>query len=101
MSGSTASSTTTTTLKLPRKLRVRVARVAAQTGRSAHAFMLEAIEQQTRLAERRREFVEAALAAEQEVLRDGLVHDGDEVLAYLHARLTGGRARRPAKKRLA
>jgi len=92
--------TETTTLKLPADLKTRVLETAAHVGQSPHAFMIEAIEQQTRLAERRRDFVGAALAAEQEVAQYGLVHDGDEVLAYLKARLEGRKASRPRKRKL-
>ena len=92
--------TETTTLKLPEQLKARVTEAAASAGQSAHAFMLEAIEQQTQLAERRRSFVGAALAAEQEVAQYGLVHDGDEVLAYLKSLLEGRKASRPRKRKL-
>ena len=90
----------TTTLKLPEELKARVGDVAASVGQSPHAFMVQAIEQQTQLAERRRDFVGAALTAEQEVAQYGLVHDGDEVLAYLKARLEGRKATRPRKRKL-
>ena len=33
----------TTTLKLPEKLKARIARLAAQSGRSAHSVMLDAL----------------------------------------------------------
>jgi predicted transcriptional regulator len=89
-----------TTLKLPEELKSRVTRAATEAGLSPHAFMLGAIEQQTQLAERRRAFVGAALAAEEEVAQYGLVHDGDEVLAYLQARLDGRPAGRPRKRKL-
>ncbi len=39
--------TSTTTLKVPRALKARIARLAKQSGRSPHAFMLEALERQT------------------------------------------------------
>jgi predicted transcriptional regulator len=90
---------TTTTLKLPDQLKERVAEAAAAAGKSPHAFMVEAIEMQTQLAERRREFITSALAAEQEVARYGLVYDGDEVLSYLKARLDGRTPARPRKRK--
>ena len=89
-----------TTLKLPEDLKRRVVRAATEVGQSPHAFMVEAIERQTQLAERRREFVGAALTAEEEVAQYGLVHDGDEVLAYLQARFTDAKATRPRKRKL-
>ena len=38
--------TTTTTLKLPNKLKVRVTTLAKKRGRTPHGFMLEAIERE-------------------------------------------------------
>ena len=88
--------TSTTTLKLPDELKLRVAEAAESAGKSPHAFMLEA---QTRLAERRREFIGSALAAEQEAAQFGLVHDGDEVLSYLQSLLDGRAVRRPRPRK--
>lgn len=89
-----------TTLKLTEDLKTRVVRMAAESGRSPHAFMLEAIEQYTEMAERRREFVASALLAEQEVVRYGLVHDGDEALSWFLARAEGRRLPAPLKRKL-
>ena len=91
--------TTSTTLKLPDELKKRVAEAALAAGKSPHAFMLEAIELQTQLAERRRAFIKSALVAEQEVGQYGLVYDGDEVLSYLKTRLEGRKAVRPRKRK--
>lgn len=88
-----------TTLKLPAELKDRVAEAAEAAGRSPHAFMVEAIEAQTRMAERRREFVASALEAEREVAQSGLVYDGDEVLSYLQSKLSGQPARRPRRRK--
>lgn len=89
-----------TTLKLPEGLKNRVAEAAAATGRSPHAFMVEAIERQTDMAERRRKFIDSALEAEREVVEFGLVYDGDEVLSYLQSRIDGRKTRRPRKRKL-
>jgi predicted transcriptional regulator len=91
---------TSTTLKLPDELKDRVIEAAAAAGKSPHAFMVEAIELQTQLAERRREFIGSALGAEQEVADYGVVYDGDEVLSYIKARLEGRKAARPRKRKL-
>jgi hypothetical protein len=40
----------TTTLKLPDDLKARIAVVAEQTGKTPHAFMVEALQRQTKLA---------------------------------------------------
>jgi hypothetical protein len=57
--------------------------------------MVEALRMQTELAERRREFVQSALLAEQEVARYGLVYDADEVFSFLRDRLDGHFAQEP------
>ena len=44
--------------------------------------------------------LQRALAARDEVAQHGLVYDGDEVLSYLKARLEGGKAARPRKRKL-
>ena len=48
----------------------------------------------------REAFVAAALAADQEVARHGLVYDGEEVLAYLRDKLARRPARYPRERRL-
>ena len=88
-----------TTLKLPDELKRRIARIAEEAGQSPHAFMVEAIQAQTELAERRRKFVASALDAEREVAQFGVVYDGDEVLSYLQSRLRGEPARRPRRRK--
>jgi predicted transcriptional regulator len=90
----------TTTLKLPDDLKARIAVVAEQAGKTPHAFMVEALRMQTELAERRRQFVEEALLASEEVAQYGLVYDADEVFSYLRARLEGKPARCPDPTKL-
>lgn len=84
-----------TSLKLPESLKDRVAEVVADTGKSAHAFMIEAIERQTALAEARKRFVADALAAEQAMLRSGLAYRADEVHRYMAAKASGRKPARP------
>ena len=89
----------TTTLKLPPDLKDRVAEVVDGTGKSPHAFMVEAIEQQTRLAEQRKQFVAEALAARDEFQRTGKAYAFEDVRKYFTARAAGKPARRPRLKR--
>ena len=79
----------TTTLKLTDALKVRIAAVAEQSGRSAHAFMVDALEAATRQAEMRSQFVASALKAEQEVAQYGDVYAMDAVHQYFSDRLAG------------
>src|SRR3989344_5566182 len=53
--------TATTTIKLPEKLKTRIARLARETGRSAHSLMAEALEREVTRKERMREVARAAL----------------------------------------
>ena len=89
-----------TTLKLPERLKRRIAPLARSVGKTPHGFMVEAIELQTALSERRREVLGDALAAREQVAEYGLVYDGDEVLSYLKARLEGRKPARPSKRKL-
>jgi hypothetical protein len=57
--------------------------------------MLEAIEQQTRLDEQRREFVEQAVTARSETLASGKGFAAGDVHRYMAARVRGKRAARP------
>lgn len=93
-------SVATTTLKLPGPLKSRIVDAAEYAGKTPHAFMLEALQAQTELAERRREFVDAALQAREEVAQYGLVYDADEVFSYIQALLEGKPAERPAPTKL-
>ena len=62
--------------------------------------MIEAIEAQTALAERRQSFITSALNAEQEVAQYGLVYDADEVFSYIKAKAEGRRSKRPSARKL-
>jgi predicted transcriptional regulator len=90
---------TTTTLKLPEELRKRVAAAVEGTGQSAHAFMVEAIERQTRLAELRRGFLADALTAREEAHRSGLGYPAGKVHRYMQARARGEKAARPRSRK--
>jgi len=85
----------TTTLKIPDELKLRIADAAEQAGKSAHAFMVEALEAETRRAELRHEFVQAALKAEQDVARYGEVYSMDAAHRYFSDKLAGKQARLP------
>ncbi len=87
--------TATTTLKLPRELKVRVSRVARKTGRSAHAFMIEAIERHTAYEERMEAFVKEALAADRAADATGEVYAASDVHAWLSRVAEGRPAPRP------
>jgi predicted transcriptional regulator len=84
-----------TSLKLPNELKERVQSLVTGTGRSAHAFMVEAIERAAQAEELRRRFGADADAAERETLKSGKAYDAREVFSYLEARSRGKRVSRP------
>lgn len=84
-----------TTLKLPRELKARIARVAKKVGRTPHAFMIEALERQTAREERVQEFVKEALTADRAIDAGGDVYAAADVHAWLGRLARGGRVSRP------
>ncbi len=90
----------TTTLKLPDEMKERIASAAEAADKTPHAWMVDALAAQIALDERRREFVESAFIAEQEVAEYGLVYDADEVFSHLQAKIAGKPVKAPkARKR--
>lgn len=90
----------TTTLKLPEELKARIASAAEAAGKTAHAYMVEALAAQAAFDERRRAFVSAAHVAEQEVAEYGLVFDADEVFSHIQLKLSGKPGKPPKAKKL-
>ncbi len=84
-----------TSIKLPEELKQRVARVVKGTEQSVHAFMVEAIRQETERAEKRRRFHADALAARADFQRSGLGYALADVRAHYRAKLQRRRSRRP------
>ncbi len=91
----------TISVKLADVVKARVDAAASSRGITAHAFMVEAIEQSVRQDENHRSFIDDALKARDAMVRSGKVYDGDEVAAYLRARLSGKPVARPAPRKLA
>jgi predicted transcriptional regulator len=87
-----------TSLKLPDELKRRIAELVAGSDRTAHSFMVEAIQQAAAREELRRRFGEEAALAEEETGRSGKVYDAAEAFRYLEVRAKGGRARKPRLK---
>jgi predicted transcriptional regulator len=81
----------TTTIRLPPKLRARIHSLAKQSGRSAHSFILEAVERHADYEEQMRSLVTEAIEADAEMARAGEVYRADDVHAWV-ARLARGTA---------
>ena len=79
----------TTTLKLPDELKARIAKLAESAWKTQHAFMVEALEAETRRSELRRDFVNSALKAEQEVAAYDEVYSMDAVHRFFNDKLAG------------
>jgi len=85
-----------TTLKLPQRLKMRIARLARQTGRAPHDVMLEALEREISREERTREFVREAMATDARIEAGADVYRAEAVHAWLERLAQGGKPRRPA-----
>lgn len=85
----------TTTIRLPPKLRARLAVLAKQTDRSVHSLIVEAVERHADYEEHLRSFVKDALAAGIDLGRAGDVYAADDVHAWLERLAGGDRAERP------
>jgi predicted transcriptional regulator len=84
-----------TSIKIPRRLKSKIERLARNSGESSHAFMLRALEGQVEAAERYQAFVRDGIRADEAMLRSGFGYAADEVHDYLEAKVAGRRARRP------
>ncbi len=88
------------TLKLPDELKARINDLAAASGKSPHAFMVDALAAEITREESRKAFVASALEARQEVAKYGKVFDAAEVHKWLLARASGEKAARPRARKL-
>jgi predicted transcriptional regulator len=87
-----------TSLKLSEALKKRVQSIVEGSERTAHAFMVEAIEQAITREELRRRFGEEAAQSEEETERSGKAYDANGFFDYLETRARGAKARRPRPK---
>lgn len=85
----------TTTLKLSDDLKSRIAPIAKASGKTAHAWMVDALESQVALAEMRDGFIADAQAAATAIDAGGALYAAEDVHAYIVARAQGKRAPRP------
>ncbi|MFN9679348.1 MAG: CopG family ribbon-helix-helix protein [Betaproteobacteria bacterium] len=88
---------TTTTIKLPADLKPRIAPLAEAAGKTAHAWMVEALERQAALAEAREAFLREARASAAEIDAGGALYSAQDVAAYLLSRAAGKAAARPRR----
>jgi predicted transcriptional regulator len=86
------------TLKLSDELKRRVGKAARIADKSPHAFMIEAIEETTRLAEQRQAFVAEARAAEARFADTGIAYEAKDVHRYFKDKIAGKKPKRPRPK---
>lgn len=91
----------TTTVRLPDKLKTRIAAAAKRAGTTAHNFILEALTEKTDEAERRSDFHDVAEKRYAKIVSTGETIPWSKMRTYLENRLAGKKPRRPAAKKLA
>jgi predicted DNA-binding protein len=91
----------TTTIRLPEHLKVRVAAAAKRAGTTAHSFILEAIAEKADQAERRADFHDVAEKRYGDLLTSGKTISWQKMRSYLEDRIAGKTAARPGAKKLA
>jgi predicted transcriptional regulator len=90
----------TTTIRLEDDLKSRIAAAAARAGKTAHAFMLDAIAETVARAEEDDEFHRLADSRWEKLLADGEVLDWADVRGWLLARARGESPPRPVPRKL-
>ncbi len=90
----------TTTIRIEDDLKTRVAAAAQRAGKTAHAFILDAITQTVEQVELDDEFAHVADARWAKVLRSGKTVPWEDAKGYLDARLRGERPRKPVPRKL-
>ena len=84
-----------TSLKLPDDLKRRIAKLAASTGQTPHAFMVDALAREAQRSELRQQFAAEAAESEREALGSGKARSLIVTFDYLTARIDGKNPRRP------
>ena len=90
----------TTTIRIEDDLKARVAAAAERAGKTAHAFILDAIAQTVAQAELDDDFHRVADERWAKVLATGKTVPWGEAKAYLEARSRGERQRKPVARKL-
>ena len=89
----------TTTIRIEDDLKARVAAAADRSGKTAHAFMLDAIAQTVEQVELDDDFHRVADARWAKVLASGKTVAWDQAKAFLEARSRGERPPKPAARK--
>ena len=90
----------TTTIRIDDDLKARVAAAAERAGKTPHAFILDAIVQTVERVEVDEDFSRVADERWAKVLATGKTVPWDQAKAYLEARASGERPRKPVARKL-
>lgn len=90
----------TTTIRIEDELKARIAAVAERAGKTAHAFILDAITQTVEQVEQDNAFQAIGQERWQAIQATAQTVPWDEAKAYLAARAQGQAARKPAARKL-
>jgi uncharacterized protein (DUF1778 family) len=90
----------TTTLRIEGDLKARVAAAAERAGKTAHAFILDAVARTVEQVELDDEFHRIADARWAKVLATGKTVAWEDAKVYLEARARGKRPRKPVARKL-
>lgn len=91
----------TTTIRLPKGLKTRVAAAAERAGTTAHGFILEAIAEKADREERSTECLDTADKRYANIVASSKTIPWSKMRGYLEDRLAGDPAARPATRKLA
>jgi predicted transcriptional regulator len=91
--------TTTTTIRIEDDLKARVAAAAARAGKTAHAFILDAIAQTVEQVELDEAFHSVAEERWAKILATGETVPWDDAKLWLEARSRGERQPKPAARK--
>jgi len=87
--------TSPTTLKLPDDLRARLAGRQEPVGKTAHAYMVDALKEKADRADRRREYLATGAAELEEYKRTGIAYAMEDVERYILGVAAGKKPKRP------
>lgn len=91
----------TTTIRLPEELKVRVAAAAKRSGTTTHGFILEAIAEKAEQEDMRADFDTVAEDRYARIITSGETIPWQEMRSHLEERLAGNVVKRPGARKLA
>lgn len=90
----------TTTIRLPADLKARIDRLSAARGSTAHAFMLEAINELADRLESHQDFADEAERRLKKMARTGEYLNMDDIRGYAQALARGEQPARPTPRKM-